>query len=96
MMRAPPGLPRLISNWPLSRSNTRVGDIDERGRLPGSTRLATGRPWASAGTKLKSVSWLFSRKPPGRRWVGADHEAGAEAGFDGGGHGQALPWRRPR
>ena len=39
-----------------------VGDVEERGRLPGSTRLATGRPnWS--GRKEKSVSSLFSRKP---------------------------------
>ena len=38
----------------------------ERGRLPGCTRLAMGRPWASAGRKEKSVSWLFSRKPPAK------------------------------
>jgi hypothetical protein len=33
--------------------------------LPGSTRLAIGRPWLSVGSKLKSVSSLFNRKPPG-------------------------------
>jgi hypothetical protein len=31
--------------------------------LPGWTRFAIGRPCASAGAKLKSVSSLFSRKP---------------------------------
>ena len=41
---------------------TMVGAIDERGRLPGSTRLATGLPSAT-GTNEKSVSWLLSRKP---------------------------------
>ena len=40
--------------------------MEERGRLPGSTRLATGRPCSSAGAKLKSVSSLLSKKPPGR------------------------------
>ena len=40
-----------------------VGDIDERGRLPGSTRLATAAP-SFSGEKAKSVSWLLSRKPP--------------------------------
>jgi len=35
--------------------------MEERGRLPGSTRLATGRPAASTEVKEKSVSWLFSR-----------------------------------
>jgi len=36
----------------------------ERGRLPGCTRLAIGRPCASAGTLEKSVSWLLRRNPP--------------------------------
>ena len=67
MMRAPPGLPPLITIGPRLPSaffsNTSVGDIDERGRLPGCTRLAMGWPCASAGAKLKSVSSLFSRKP---------------------------------
>ena len=60
-MRDPPGDPIARTNWP-SRSNTRVGAIDERGRLPGSTRLATGAP-ATAGRNEKSVSWLLSMKP---------------------------------
>ena len=33
-----------------------VGSIELRGRLPGSTRLATGRPSSSTGMKEKSVS----------------------------------------
>ena len=37
------------------------GDMEERGRLPGSTRFATGRPAASTEVKEKSVSWLLSR-----------------------------------
>ena len=40
-----------------------LGDIDERGRLPPSTRLATGAPPA-VGSKLKSVSSLLSTMPP--------------------------------
>jgi hypothetical protein len=69
MMAAPPGLPALITSWPLALSNTSVGDMDERGRLPGSTRLAMGLPAASVGARLKSVNSLFSRKPRGaRRW----------------------------
>ena len=39
-----------------------VGAIDERGRLPPSTRFATGLP-SSSGAKAKSVSSLLSRKP---------------------------------
>ncbi|MNT75905.1 hypothetical protein D3C72_2148510 [compost metagenome] len=37
--------------------------MEERGRLPGCTRLAMGWPCASVGAKLKSVSSLFSKKP---------------------------------
>ncbi len=64
MMSAPPGLPPLMTSWPEFLSNTSVGAMDERGRLPGCTRLATGLPSASAGAKLKSVSSLLSKKPP--------------------------------
>src|SRR5205814_9711878 len=39
-----------------------VGAIAERGRLPASTRLATGLP-SSSGANEKSVSSLLSRKP---------------------------------
>ena len=39
-----------------------VGDMLDRGRLPGATRLGAGRPRHS-GRKEKSVSWLFNRKP---------------------------------
>ena len=60
-MVPPPGEPMLITSRP-SRSNTRVGAIELRGRLPGSTRLATG-PSSLLGRKEKSVSWLLSRKP---------------------------------
>ncbi|CAM3493069.1 hypothetical protein CUTA107171_28220 [Cupriavidus taiwanensis] len=62
MICEPPGEPTVATSWPLSRSNTSVGAIDERGRLPGCTRLATGLPF-SLGTKEKSVSWLLSMKP---------------------------------
>ena len=40
-----------------------VGAIEERGRLPGSTRFATALP-SFSGAKEKSVSWLFRMKPP--------------------------------
>jgi hypothetical protein len=43
--------------------NTTVGAIELRGRLPGSTRFATGGPSASAGSSEKSVSSRFSRNP---------------------------------
>ena len=39
-----------------------VGAIEERGRLPGSTRLATAAS-AGPGSKAKSVSWLLRMKP---------------------------------
>ena len=39
-----------------------VGAMEERGRLPASTRLATGLP-SSVVAKEKSVSSLLSRKP---------------------------------
>src|SRR6185295_11703084 len=39
-----------------------VGDIELRGLLPPSTRLATGAP-SSSGTMLKSVSSLLRKKP---------------------------------
>ncbi len=61
MIWLPPGEPSASTGRP-SRS-TMVGVIEERGRLPGSTRLAIGTPscWLA---KEKSVSSLFSRKPP--------------------------------
>jgi hypothetical protein len=43
-------------------SSTMVGAIDERGRLPGSTRLATGTPSTWLRNE-KSVSSLFRRNP---------------------------------
>ena len=61
-MREPPGEPITSTSSP-SASNTMVGAIELRGRLPASTRLATGRP-SSSGAKEKSVSSLLSRKPP--------------------------------
>ena len=63
MIISPPGLPVLISNSPVALSKTKVGDIDERGRLLAWTRLAIGRPCTSRGTKLKSVSSLFNKNP---------------------------------
>jgi hypothetical protein len=63
MICAPPGLPALISSWPVALSNTSVGAMDERGRLPGCTRLAIGWPSAVRGAMLKSVSSLFSKSP---------------------------------
>ena len=50
----PPGEPRAATKLP-ARSRTMTGDIEERGRLPPCTALATARP-ASVGTKEKSVS----------------------------------------
>ena len=60
MIWLPPGEPRLSTGFP--SLSTMVGAIEERGRLPGSTRFATGTPsrWER---KEKSVSSLLSRKP---------------------------------
>src|SRR5689334_22146461 len=60
MMELPPGDP-VTMNTP-SLSSTMVGDIDERGRLPGPGALATGLP-PRVGGRVKSVSWLFRTKP---------------------------------
>ena len=72
MMVAPPGEPVAMRNSPrapvLSLRNTSVGAIELRGRLPAATRLAMGSPPASVGAAEKSVSWLFSRKPPRVMW----------------------------
>ncbi len=65
-MELPPGEPVAITNAPVS-STTMVGDMDERGRLPASTRLAAWRPWASTGARAKSVSSLLSIMPPAIR-----------------------------
>jgi hypothetical protein len=62
MMRWPPAEPTDSTSL-RSRSSTKVGDIDERGRLPGSTRLRH-RLAGDSGTTEKSVSSLLSRKPP--------------------------------
>ncbi len=62
MIWLPPGEPIRSTGEPVP-SNTIVGAIELRGRLPGSTRLATGRPFYG-GRKEKSVSSLLSRKPP--------------------------------
>jgi hypothetical protein len=61
MMALPPGEPTTRTGRRL-RSKTIVGAIELRGRLPASTRLATGLPFSS-GAKEKSVSWLLRRKP---------------------------------
>jgi len=52
MIGAPPGEPALITTRPSRRSNTSVGLMLERGRLPGCTRLAIGRPCVSAGASI--------------------------------------------
>ena len=56
-------LPGLMTRAQSDAHVARIsGAIDERGRLPPCTRLATGTP-STAGTNEKSVSWLLSRKP---------------------------------
>ena len=72
MMVAPPGEPVAMRNSPRVPSaavrNSSVGAIELRGRLPAATRLAMGAPVESVGEAEKSVSWLFSRKPPRVMW----------------------------
>ena len=48
---------------PPAWSNTSVGAIVLRGRLPGWIRLGTGAPSGPAGSAEKSVSWLLRMKP---------------------------------
>ena len=60
MIRLPPGEPTASTGAP--SFITIVGDIDERGRLPGASALAIGTP-SLCVRKLKSVSSLFSRNP---------------------------------
>jgi len=62
MIELPPGDPVTIATRP-KRSYAIVGAIDERGRLPPCTRLATTLP-SIVGSKEKSVSSLFSMNPP--------------------------------
>src|SRR5690349_10492144 len=57
MIVDPPGEPNARNGLPCR--STMVGDIDERGRLPGWIRFGS----AASYTAEKSVSSLFSRKP---------------------------------
>src|SRR5262245_42921012 len=59
----PPGEPTIATTlWFLSITTT--GDMDERGRLPPSTALATFCPSDRVGVNEKSVSWLLRKNPP--------------------------------
>src|ERR1700751_48501 len=62
MIALPPAEPIAPANLPF-RSSRIEGTIDDRGRLPGATAFATGRPWSSVGLNEKSVSWLLRKKP---------------------------------
>jgi len=64
-MEWPPGEP-VTMNKSLSLSKTRIGDMDERGRLPGAIALATARPSVD-GLCAKSVNSLLRRNPPAQR-----------------------------
>ena len=64
-MDEPPGEPSAATGR-REASSTITGAIDERGRLPPATAFATGAPSAT-GRNEKSVSWLFSMKPPTAR-----------------------------
>ncbi len=61
MMVAPPGEPSATTGLSC-RSSTIVGEIDERGRLPGPGRFGS---WTAglAGAKEKSVSSLLRMNP---------------------------------
>ena len=61
MIRLPPGDPMARTGRP--SCITMVGAIEERGRLPGSSRLAMGTPLTCVLNE-KSVSSLFNRNPP--------------------------------
>ncbi len=60
-MVAPPGEPSATTGL-LCWSSTIVGEIEERGRLPGPGRFGSCTA-GLAGAKEKSVSSLLSRKP---------------------------------
>ena len=57
MIEAPPGDPSARNGRPLRVRI--VGDIDDRGRFPPSSRFGS----VALQTRLKSVSSLFSRNP---------------------------------
>src|SRR6478672_4192638 len=60
MIEAPPGEP--IARKGLPSRSTIVGDMLDRGRLPGAGRFGSGAV-PCVGAKLKSVSSLLSRNP---------------------------------
>src|SRR5829696_3220958 len=65
MITEPPGEPATAYSGPRpvpDLSNTNVGAMVLRGRLPGSTRLGTGTP-SLTGSAAKSVSWLLRMNP---------------------------------
>lgn len=61
MMVEPPGEPSATTGRSC-RSSTIVGEMDDRGRLPGPGRFGSCTA-GFAGAKEKSVSSLFSRNP---------------------------------
>ena len=66
MISAPPGLPPLITSWPVALSNTSVGAIDERGRLPGCTRLAIGLALRVGGREAEVGQLVVQQEAAGR------------------------------
>jgi hypothetical protein len=58
----PPAEPIAPAKRPSAVSRI-IGTIEERGRLPGATAFATGRPMSSTGANEKSVIWLLRKKP---------------------------------
>ncbi len=71
------------------RANTMVGSMALRGRLPGSTRLATGRP-SLVDRHEGEVGELVVEQEA------AHHGARAEGIFDAGGHGEGVAVDRRR
>ena len=67
MMRLPPADPSASTGRPWL-SNTIVGDMEDTGRLPPFTALATGLP-SFMGAKVKSVSSLLRKKPAAISWL---------------------------
>ena len=70
MIALPPGEPTTVSSRILP-SNTITGAIELRGRLPGSTRLATGLPAASTGRE-REIGQLVVEQEAAHHLVAAE------------------------
>jgi hypothetical protein len=63
--------------------------MDERGRLPGCTRLAMGLPAGVGGGEAEVGQFVVEQEAPACG-AGGHHLARAEGVLDGGGHGQRV------